>query len=70
MHENNIAMKVMFRDVLQEVMERELDAKLGYEKSERRETTLQVAPKNYRNGYSKKSVETQLGKVEIKVPRD
>ena len=26
--------------------------------------------KNYRNGYSKKTVKTQLGEVDIKVPRD
>lgn len=29
------AMKEMFRDVLQQVMESELDAELGYEKSQR-----------------------------------
>ncbi len=28
------------------------------------------SPKNYRNGYSKKTVKTQLGEVDIKVPRD
>ena len=26
--------------------------------------------KNYHNGYSKKTVKTQLGEVEIQVPRD
>ena len=26
--------------------------------------------KNYRNGYSKKTVKTQMGELEIKVPRD
>ena len=26
--------------------------------------------KNYRNGYSKKTVKTQLGELDIKVPRD
>lgn len=65
------AMKDMFRDVIQQVMEGELDEELGYEKSERvskfDETTVS---KNYRNGYSKKTVKTQLGEVDIKVPRD
>lgn len=26
--------------------------------------------KNYRNGYSKKNVKTQIGEVEVKIPRD
>ena len=65
------AMKEMFRDVLQQVMEGELDETLGFEKSDRLsdddETTVS---KNYRNGYSKKTVKTQLGEVDVKIPRD
>ena len=65
------AMKEMFRDVLQQVMESELDAELGYEKSQRTsETAVENKLRNYRNGYSKKTVKTQLGAVEVKVPRD
>ncbi len=65
------AMKEMFRDVLQQVMESELDSELGYEKSERAsQTAVEPEAKNYRNGYSQKTVKTQLGEVEIKVPRD
>ena len=65
------AMKEMFRDVLQQVMESELDTELGYEKSQRTsETAVENKPRNYRNGYSKKTVKTQLGAVEVKVPRD
>jgi len=52
------AMKELFRDVMQQVMESKLDTELGYEKSERTESTLGAAPKNYRDGYSKKSVKT------------
>ncbi len=26
--------------------------------------------KNYRNGYSKKTVKTQLGEIDVKIPRD
>ena len=64
------AMKEMFRDVLQQVMESELDTELGYEKSQRTsETAVENKPRNYRNGYSKKTVKTQLGAVEVKVPR-
>ena len=65
------AMKEMFRDALQQVMEGELDMELGYEKSERlSENNGENLSKNYRNGYSKKTVKTQLGEVEVKVPRD
>ena len=61
------AMKEMFRDVIQTVMEVEMDEELGRERCQRSEKTS--AP-NYRNGYTKKTVKTQLGEVDIKVPRD
>ena len=61
------AMKEMFRDVIQTVMEVEMDEELGCERCQRSETSR--AP-NYRNGYTKKTVKTQLGEVDIKVPRD
>ena len=65
------AMKEMFRDVLQQVMESELDTELGYEKSQRTsDSAVENKGRNYRNGYSKKTVKTQLGTVEVKVPRD
>lgn len=61
-------MKEMFRDVVQTVMEVELDEELGRERCQRAEAS-ETTP-NYRNGYSKKTVKTQLGEVDIKVPRD
>ena len=65
------SMKELFSDVLQQVMEAELEEKLGYEKSERMTENAESGHvKNYRNGYSKKTVKTQLGEVDIKVPRD
>ena len=63
------AMKEMFRDVLEQVMEVEMDDELGRERCQRSEEPEGQA-RNYRNGYSKKTVKTQLGEVEIKVPRD
>lgn len=63
------AMKEMFRDVIQQVMEVELEEELGRERCERRDENSDQ-PKNYRNGYSKKKVKTQLGEVDIRVPRD
>jgi transposase-like protein len=65
------AIKGMFREVIQAVMEGELDQELGYEKSQRESKgTVESEPKNYRNGYSQKTVKTQLGEVDINVPRD
>ena len=65
------AMKEMFADVLQQVMECELEEKLGFKKSQRitdnDETELS---KNYRNGHSKKTVKTQLGEIDLRIPRD
>ncbi len=62
------AMKEMFRDVIQQVMEVELDEELGRERCQRSEN--EEGPKNYRNVYSQKKVKTQLGEIDIKVPRD
>ncbi len=65
------SMKDLFSDVLQTVIEAELEEKLGYEKSERAsDNTEKGMSKNYRNGYSKKTVKTQLGEVDVKIPRD
>ena len=65
------AMKNLFRDAIQQVMESELDVELGYEKSEgMSDSESAILSKNYRNGYSKKTVKTQLGEIEVKVPRD
>jgi len=64
-------MKELFSDVLQTVMEAELEEKLGYEKSERvSEKAERSVSRNYRNGYSKKTVKTQLGEIDVKIPRD
>ena len=65
------SMKELFSDVLQTVMEAELENKLGYEKSERAsDNTEKGVSRNYRNGYLKKTVKTQLGEVDVKIPRD
>ena len=64
------AMKDMFKDILQKVMECDLADELGYEKSERMSNDeCGNKSKNYRNGYSKKMVKTQMGELEIKVPQ-
>ena len=62
------AMKEMFRDVIQQVMEVEMDEELGRERCQR--ASGENTSPNYRNGYSRKTVKTQLGEIDIKVPRD
>ena len=48
-----------------------MDEELGRERCERAKSENgENTRRNYRNGYSQKTVKTQLGEVEIKVPRD
>ena len=56
----------MFRDILQESLEAEMDEALGYGKY----NTMDKNNDNSRNGYSKKTVKTELGAVQLNVPRD
>lgn len=60
------AMKEMFADVLQEALEAEMDTHLGYNRYEISEKSTD----NSRNGYSKKIVKSELGNVELNMPRD
>lgn len=55
-----------FKDILQELMEAELDASLGYEKNQK--GTLETS--NKRNGHSPKTLKSQYGEFQIDVPRD
>lgn len=59
-------LKEMFKDVLQEILEAELDEHLGYEKYDISEKNTN----NSRNGFSKKNVKTAFGNIELDVPRD
>ena len=58
------SLKELFKDVLQEALAAELDATLGYEKNMNRETN------NSRNGYSKKTIKSELGPITLDIPRD
>jgi transposase-like protein len=49
---------------LEQLIEGELDAHLGYEKHQTSEGS------NYRNGHSTKKVKTSLGQIETSIPRD
>lgn len=59
-------LKESFRDVLQEMLEAEMDVNLGYSRAEAFNKTTE----NSRNGYTKKKVKSELGMLEIDVPRD
>lgn len=52
-----LSMKELFKDVLQEALEAELDETLGYGKHEVNSKA------NSRNGYSKKTIKSELGTV-------
>ncbi len=63
------AVKEMFRDIIQQVMKVEMDDALGRERCQRSGESEKTR-RNYRNGYSRKTVKTQLGEVDVKIPRD
>jgi len=60
------ALKELFADTIQEMLEAELDDELGYSKYDYKNKNTT----NSRNGHSKKTVLSDLGEMEIKVPRD
>ncbi len=64
------AMKDMFKDILQEVMECELADELGYEKSERTSNDECGKKSKLQKRLLQKDGKTQMGELEIKVPRD
>lgn len=59
-------LKESFKDILQELMEAELDATLGYEKNQKGG----LLTDNKRNGHSPKTLKSQYGDLQIDVPRD
>jgi putative transposase len=59
-------LKDLFKDVIQEMLEAELDTELGYEKHEK----AGLSEENRRNGCTSKKVRSELGEIELTVPRD
>jgi putative transposase len=59
-------LKDMFGDAIQEMLEAELEDDLGYSRYDYKNK----ATTNSRNGYSKKSLKSNYGKSDIKIPRD
>lgn len=60
------AVKDMFKDILQEALEAEMDLHLGYDKNDLSEKQTQ----NRRNGYSGKTIKSELGPITLEIPRD
>lgn len=58
--------KDSFKDMLQELMEAEMNASIGYEKNDKGDADTD----NKRNGYTQKTVKSQYGEFPIAVPRD
>lgn len=61
------SLKELFRDVLQEALEAEMDEVLGYGKYD---VSQKNSVNNSRNGYSPKTIKTELGPVKLNIPRD
>lgn len=59
-------LKNMFSEMMEAMLEAELDQYLGYSKSDNQA----IKNSNRRNGYTPKKARSQLGELEIKVPRD
>ena len=59
-------LKNLFKGTIEEMLEAEMDDHLGYDKH----SPLGDLTGNSRNGYNKKTIQTQMGKSEIRVPRD
>ena len=61
-----VNLKDSFKDILQELLEAEMDATLGYEKNCKGD----LKSDNKRNGHSPKTLKSQYGEFQIDVPRD
>lgn len=59
-------LKDIFKDMIQELLEAELETKLGYAKDDVDNKNTD----NSRNGYSPKTLKSEFGEVQVQVPRD
>ena len=55
-----------FGKIIKSMLEAEMDEHLGNNKYKHEENKQE----NYRNGYSKKKVKSNLGEIELEIPRD
>ena len=59
----------LIKDVLENILEIEMGEHLGRDKYDR-QTDIDQDDRNYRNGYSKKTLRSSFGDVDLDVPRD
>lgn len=59
------AIKDLFKDSLQEMMNAEFDSSMGYEKHDKK-----IEKTNYRNGVTKKKLKSEFGEFDFETPRD
>lgn len=59
-------LKDAFKDVMQEMLEAELDVTLGYGKNDKTAKETE----NCRNGHTPKKVRSNMGEIELEIPRD
>lgn len=59
------ALKNMFKDALQQMMNAEFDSSMGYSKYDKTQEKT-----NYRNGTTKKKLKSEFGEFEFETPRD
>ncbi|ATW28273.1 IS256 family transposase [Candidatus Formimonas warabiya] len=66
MEDIHTMLKNLFSGTIEQMLEAEMDEHLGYDKH----SPAGDLSGNSRNGYNQKTIQTQMGKTEIKVPRD
>ena len=61
----SFALKDRFKDTLQQMMNKEFDESMGYERYDNK-----TKKSNYRNGTTRKNVKSEFGEFELSTPRD
>lgn len=61
----SFALKDLFKDTLQQMMNKEFDESMGYERYDNK-----TKKSNYRNGTTRKNVKSEFGEFELFTPRD
>ena len=59
-------LKDIFKDLIQEMLEAEIETQLGYSKNDIKNKTTD----NSRNGYNQKTIKSEFGEIPIQIPRD
>lgn len=59
------AIKDLFKDALQQMINAEFDSSMGYSKYDKK-----AEKTNYRNGSTKKNLKSEFGEFEFETPRD